>query len=255
MMAKRGAIMVGAGASAAGAAAALYIAATTLAPKHAPDRPVGGDEAGFVCLRTDIAFLAGAGKGCLSRGDVAALSAAPVLDDSGAPVSVSLSHPTDYDAPQAQAATCGDYRRLTADGWYALSTRELRREAWFVRACGVLDMLGRARAPDVSHFEDGRMAQADAAQLAAGPPFLIGESAQAVVGAAARIGDAAWRISYPTGEAVIQEIAHADFNFDGRGDIFVFVSLSAQGGTATASETGLVEKNAADGPVRFVKAE
>ncbi len=252
MPAKLGAVVIGAVATAIGVSVLIY-GASHLLKERSIEKTLGSDEEKFLCLKTKIAFAAGADRGCYSRADIAALMNAPLLDDRGAPATVDLSHPTDYDRPQATAATCADWRRLTGEGWYALSTREMRREAWFVRACGTLALLEVARRPDLSHFEGGDASQADMESLAAAAPFGIGEAGAAAPMSVAKSGAAEWRLSGSGQSVVIQEIAHADFNADGLGDILVFASLGVEGGTAAASETGLLEKRKASGPVRFVR--
>jgi len=252
MAVKLGAVAIGAVATAIGASALIY-GGSQILKESSIEKTLRSDEDKFLCLKTKIAFAAGADKGCYSRDEIAALMNAPLLDDAGAPATVDLSHPTDYDRPQATAATCADWRRLTGEGWYALSTREMRREAWFVRAGGTLALLEGARRPDLSHFAGGDASKTDIESLAEAAPFAIGETSAAAPMSVAKSGDAEWRLSGDGQYAVIQEIAHADFNADGLGDVLVFVSIGAEGGTATVSDTGFLEKRKASGPVRFVK--
>ena len=206
-----------------------------------------------ICLRAEIGIAEAQSGSCYTRRDFSAMESSPVRDADGAPVKVSLAHPTDYERDASVAATCAEYRGLTEAGWYALASSEMRREAYFQRACGVLSMLERARAPDLSYFVDGRMHDEDARSLARGAPFGFAgdENAPAAPAVATSGGDGAWRLDGGDQKAMMQEIAHADFNADGLGDMLVFVSLSVEGGTQTASEVGLVVKRAADGPCAY----
>ncbi|MEE2692387.1 MAG: hypothetical protein VX640_12685 [Pseudomonadota bacterium] len=255
MTVKLGAVVIGAAATAVGAAVLIYGGSQLLKERSIETTLAEGAADGkFICLKTKISFAAGADKGCYSRDEIEAFDAAPLLDDHGAPVSVSLSHPTDMSRPQATASTCADWRRLTGEGWYALSTADMRREAWFVRACGTLALLKAARRADLTHFEDAAASEADMESLAATAPFRIGPAEEgAPTAEVSRAGPAEWRLSVDGQFAVVQEIAHADFNADGLGDLLVFVSLNAGGGTATASRTGLLVKLKPAGPVRFVE--
>ena len=130
----------------------------------------------------------------------------------------------------------------------------MRREAWFERACGVLSMLERARTPDATHFAGDRLTAADMTSLAKETPFRLGDDDAAATATPSTVSggaDGVWTLSAGGQSAVVQEIAHADFNADGLGDVLVFVSLSVEGGTATAAEVGVVEKKAADGPCAY----
>lgn len=224
------------------------------APLRASTSPARAEDSDpMICLRADIGVAEARNGGCYARRDFAAMASSPVRDTEGTPVKVSLAHPTDYERDASVAATCAEYRGLTEAGWYALATSEMKREAFFQRACGVLSMLERARAPDLSHFVNGRMGDADARSLALAAPFGFGgdENAPAVPATMAPRGEGAWGLEGGDQKAVVQEIAHADFNADGLGDMLVFVSLSVEGGTATAAEVGLVVKRAAAGPCTY----
>jgi hypothetical protein len=262
MALKGGPVILGVGGVAAAAAAAYFglapankkPAGQAAAPEIATAAPARAEDPNArICLRADIGVAEAKSGGCYTRREFAAMASSQVRDAEGAPVKVSLSHPTDYERDASIALTCAEYRGLTEAGWYALSTSEMKREAFFHRACGVLSMLERARTPDVSYFNDGRMQDADAASLSKNSPFGFGgdENAPAVAANVARGENGVWKLDGADQKAVMQEIAHADFNADGLGDMLVFVSLSVEGGTATAAEVGLVVKRAADGPCAY----
>ncbi|MBY0422346.1 MAG: hypothetical protein K2Q06_08590, partial [Parvularculaceae bacterium] len=141
-------------------------------------------------------------------------------------------------------------------GWYSLAESEMRREAFFKRACGVLSMLERARKPDLSHFANEAMNEADMQSLAKGPPFRIGgdPGVPDVTATVGRNPDGAWTLSADGQKAMMQEVAHADFNADGLGDMLVFVAISVEHGSATAAEVGLVEKKSANGSCAYTAA-
>ena len=222
---------------------------------------------GEVCLKTDIAMIDGLAPGCYPRAALAAFRDRPVFDARGLAAALSLAHPTDAMAPLAIVRTCAEYREKSADGWFAFSSRAMRREAFFRRACGVLDMLAWSRDPDASYFEEGAAALADIEALAASGAFGLAEgSPKAPPGSTTSTDDAApaisvradapgvWALSWAEDRAaVVQEIAHADFNADGAGDILVFIALGARGATglAAASRLGFLEKVDAEGPARF----
>ncbi len=206
-----------------------------------------------ICLHADIGIAEANRSGCYTRREFSAMASSPVRDAEGQPVKVSLAHPTDYERDASVATTCAEYRGLTEAGWYTLASSEMKREAYFQRACGVLSMLERARTPDLSYFADGHMHDSDAQSLATAAPFGVGAE-EGIPAAPARVaagGEGAWTLEGGDQKARMQEIAHADFNADGLGDMLVFVALSVEGGTATASEVGLIVKRAADGPCTY----
>lgn len=242
------------GAGGAAAVVAAIVAGVSL--QHSGERtPKAPDRAdGFeVCLKEGWSPVEGAAGRCFTPDEAAMLAERPVLDDDGAPVSLSLSHPSDRSRELAIADNCAAWRRLAAEGWFALSTREMRREAWFVRACGTLALLEGARLPRESHFAEGALTEADLRSLAGSGRFRIGPVSEGGSGEVAIDRDgAAWRLFAAGSRARLQEIAHADFNEDGRGDMLVFIVTQAEGGTATASAVGILDKPAAEGPVTFI---
>lgn len=245
--------LIGAGIGAAAAGAAI-VAAVTLQPSDKDTAAQESKDAFEVCLKADIAFVEGATKKCYAPAEAAGLAGNPVLDNQGAPVVINLSPPADLSRGLEAVGNCAQYRALTREGWYALSTAEMRRDAYFQRACGVLDFLEAARAPDVSYFKDGALADADMRSLAETSRFRIGTAgdAPATTATASALSDGLWLIDSDDQSARLQEIAHADFNTDGRGDMLVFVTISVKDATATASLVGLLDKPSIDGPVRFV---
>lgn len=246
--------------AAGGIAAALAVIVVLVAVAvrrgaPAPRAPATGEQ--VVCLKTDIPLIEGADKRCFTRSEIAALADRRVLDSQGAPAEVELSHPRDVARAPETAATCRRYESLAGEGWYALSSRDMRREAYFRRACGALAFLERARKPDVTYFEDGALSEADVDSLAGTSPFRIGPAVEpgARETTIEKDPDGTWRLISDGQIALLQEIAHADFDGDGRGDMLVFVAMRVEGATAAASMAGLLEKASAAGPVVFVARE
>lgn len=217
-------------------------------------RMTGGAPAAFeICLKSPVPMFAGAVARCFAPEEISALRSEMVLDAEGEPMSVGLSHPTDYSRSIEPVSNCATYDARIAAGWYAISTREMRREAWFKRACGTLSLLSAARRPDVSYFEGGASVLADFQSVAGNNWFAIGVEAQAgALESVEHTGDYQWEILSPAAAATVQEIAHADFTGDGRGDILVFVSVQASDGAVASFDVGLLDKPVAGGPVRLV---
>lgn len=247
-------IAVGVGAaSALGAAIFAANVARKASDEGEPAMPAKDAPAIFeVCLKTDLALVRGADKKCYSAGEAAALLDLAVIDDQGSPVALQLSHPSDETRAPESVTTCNAYGAYVSEGWYAMTAREMAHEAYFVRACGVLHLLATAAPASVSYFENDELSLGDVEALAAGAPFGIGEAA-AQAGRAEKLRAHFWRIASGAQVAVLQEIAYADFNGDGRGDMLVFVALGVEGGSAGASLAGLIDKPGPEGPVTFIE--
>lgn len=155
-------------------AAAGIIALASL-PFVETDRPhlASVDDVYQLCLKTDAPFFQGVSARCYHRFEIMEFAEAPVTDNAGETVSVALSHPTDFSAEKTITRTCGGYFDLKAEGWYALTSRDQRREAYFIRACGMLAMMLEAREPETVHFTDKSISAQDMASFLDGAPFGI----------------------------------------------------------------------------------
>ncbi|MGF1543673.1 MAG: hypothetical protein ACFB00_04085 [Parvularculaceae bacterium] len=208
-----------------------------------------------ICIKTNASLVDGLEPGCYARGALKAYLEKPVLGRAAAPVAVSLADPRDDLAPLAVVRTCGAYADLTRKKWYVLSSREMRREAFFVRACGALDMMIRSRPAETSHFADEEMSADDMRALASKAPFRIAESADAPApGDGMAIENERpgwWRMRLGDQTALLQEIAHADFNKDGVGDILAFAFVGVEDATVGVATVGLVEKASATAAPTF----
>jgi hypothetical protein len=139
---------------------------------------------------------------------------------------------------------------MSFDGWYAATSREMRREAYFVRACGALAALDKAQEAKQSYFTGGSPTTEEVAAMASAMRF--GEASAAaedihVDQAAGHI----WRISADAIAVQIHEIANADFDNDGVEEILAFSSGAPAGGTASFYDVGLIEKDSAEAALVF----
>lgn len=235
--------------------AAVVVGAAIVAvrvTRHTDEQAVPLEVADKICLKRDLFLVKGAPGNCFAAGETATLTGRPVLDNQGAPVALELTHPNDSARAPETVTTCNAYETLAGDGWFALTNRDMRREAYFVRACGVLRLLQRAQPATISYFSGGACSLAGIESVAAAAPFALGEG-DATAASVERISESQWRIAVDGQIADLQEIAHADFNGDGRGDMAVFISIGAIGGTARASRVGYLDKPGPEGPVRFIE--
>ena len=267
-----------AGIAAAGAAGATFIASNF--KSDAPEEVLFVSRHGVeICLSTDLQFFEGASAGCYAPEELQKWANAQVLDNNFAPVAMNFSHPTDIDRDPELVNTCNDFRRLNRRGWYAASSREMRREAYFTRACRALIYLSEANTAIATHFDGGRLSSGDIASVASKADFRFIESPLKIVSmpnagedvsgalvkpikaslteqsyeGVSRVGSGKWGIDQENSKVQLQEMAHADFNGDGVGDVLVFVAIQAEGGTANVGHIGFLEKTEANGPVTFAQ--
>ncbi|WP_428408549.1 hypothetical protein [Hyphococcus sp.] len=234
------------GAAAAGAAGVAVLTVPDRDKETAEGSRVAASE---ICLKDDLALVEGVSAKCFSTEELAELRDRQVVDSEGDPVTVSLTHPTDMSAAPKETRTCAEYSELSFDGWYALTSRDMRREAWFTRACGVLAALADAQPAKESFFTDGSPDPEEMKTLAAGMQF--GEVTLGDGGLGAEKDGAQWRISSDAMRVQIHEIANADFDNDGVEEILAFTAAAPQGGTAAFYDTGLIEKDTAEAALSF----
>lgn len=207
-----------------------------------------------ICLKSDIALWEGVESGCLSPSQIAALWDKPVMMR-GEPAAVELTHPSDHSVKPVECRTCRQYAERQWDGWFAMTSRDMRREAAFVYACGALSLIEQAAPARESYFEDGSPGLEDMQALA---PILLlrltnSAAFETVDVDVERIGDAEWRLAATDNIGSAREIANADFTGDGVEDVLIFLYGAPVGGSAVLSSVAILEKpsEAADVSVTF----
>lgn len=241
------------GAGATGAASVAIIAGL---PSHHSEQATTTDlaaESGYeLCLKNDIPFFVGVKAGCYSSSELSRFLDAQVLDRQENAVSMEMANPRDMTAPTADCKTCRTYKEMRWEGWYALSSRDQRREAFFIRACGTLDLLLNAQPAEFSYFDRGSPRESEIEALQEASPFAIVETAAADSPVAAngqglmveRVGEYEWRMTAQGQTVLIQELANADFDHDDIEEILAFSIVTASDGTAAVPVIGLMEKDA-----------
>lgn len=236
------------GAGAAGAAAAAIF---TQPLRNVDETPANSERGAYeVCLKTDMPLFVNAPARCYDHEALLALLDERILDLQGNAVTVTMAHPSDATVAQASCRTCRDYREMSFDGWYAATTRAMRREGYFVRACGALSAMFDAQAADREFFNNGSPESEEVAALKG--VLRIGETApdaDAVI--VEQPGAFQWRIAADNQFVEIQELANADFDNDGVGEILVFLAGGTNGGSALFYDVGLIQKDAAGASLEF----
>lgn len=241
-----------------GAAGALSAAAVTGVALIQPDGPAEPARASLanaagetVCIKSNVRLVEGMSAACYARAQYEAMRDRAVVAADGSPVRVVLAHPSDAAAPAETASSCAEYDSLIAGGYSALSGADMRREEYFRRACGALALLSKAAPARRSYFVDGKAAPEDVRSMASADAIGFGEVEPSAPVEISEAGDSVWKIRIGQGETMVYEIAHADFNGDGAGEILAYLTVSAVGGTARSGAIGLMEKASASGPCGF----
>lgn len=207
-----------------------------------------------ICLKSDIALWKGVEQECLSPSQVSALWDRQVMMR-GEPAAVELTHPSDPAVEPAECRTCRQYKAKRWSGWFAMTSRDMRREAAFIYACGTLSLLEQAAPANESYFENGSPGAGDMNALA--PVLLLRltdtNAYKPVDIDVARISDSEWRLSASDYAGIAREVANADFTGDGVEDVLVFLYGAPVDGTAALSSVAILQKPsaAADVSVTF----
>lgn len=213
------------------------------------DKAAPGGAPVSICLKSDVRFFVGAEARCYRRDELTELRDAPVIDQRAERVSVVMTDPSDRSAPPAQCSTCRQYDEARFEGRYAMTGRDMRRETYFTRACGVLDLLLKAEPAEISHFAGGSPTAADIAALDGSSLLRFGPDPAPGALEIEKLNATEWGFSFDDQRAVMQEIANADFDGDRIEEILVFLYARPENGTAFVSAVALLEKDSADGPV------
>lgn len=202
---------------------------------------------GEICLHRDIRFLAGDQSGCHSKEDLAVWAAAPLVDPSRGAMSVKLTHPRDASRMPVDSTSCREFNEMRYEGWYAMTSRDMRREAFFVRACGAIAMLRRASPAGENHFDAAGLMAGDIATLGASAALrLVGGSVDTPADPEIEaIAEGAWRMSAAGSTLFIDEIATMDFDDDNVAEKLVFMASGPDEGTASLSEIVLIGRDSA----------
>ena len=218
---------------------------------------------GEYCLLTDAPFFGSLKTGCYTKSDIENLYKSDLVNARGQTVSVRLSSPPEAADDSVTCQSCADYERMQQQGWFAISTRDQRREAFFARACLFLTYLREAEMPTSSHFDGRQLTQSDISTLEPRGLFQMTGVAGAAAAGEDRDSDAgfsvsryrplagSWQVDLTDQQVVIQPLLHADFDDDGVGDILAFVRPQYESGTANHGTIGFFKKVNEDGPVTF----
>lgn len=278
--------IAGLGVIGAATAGILMLAGLPFIEFEPPSPQSDVDDGYLLCLKSEAPFFKDVSARCYARSELLKLADAPVTDNTGAPVSVTLSHPTDDTAEDVIGRTCGVYFDLKRDGWFALTSRDQRREAYFIRACGALALMMEAAPAEVSHFVDESLSTLDIVEFLKGTPVGLAPLAsneennsaelaltdeksaltdniakslnkagendnERVEPSLEREENGQWRVVGDDQMVSIQELALADFDGDDIAEMLVFIRSGPADGTAVIYAIGLLEKDSADAQLSF----
>ncbi len=228
----------------------------------------GGDRQ--ICLLTDAPFFSGLEEGCYAREKLASYYELDLVNARGAKVVVNMSSPPEAPEASDDCRTCADYVRMKRLGWFALSSRDQRREEFFSRACGMLDYLVKGSEPEQSFFTNGVLSANDVGSISSRSLLqFVGvekdDSLEASdlegIFSSQRINpdqvddQGNWIISLADQQITLQPLIHQDFNEDGLGDILVFMHDQITDGTGSNGILGYLTKTDEEAEVSLVFSE
>ncbi|WP_411816027.1 hypothetical protein [Hyphococcus sp. DH-69] len=204
-----------------------------------------------MCLKSSLSLFKDVKAQCYNRKQIYVLLDRPLVNRDGDAVSVSLTHPSDASIAIEEASTCRQYREYVFDGWFAMTTRDMRREGYFKRACGVLTVLFEAQEASTQHFSNGSPTDEEVASLA--PNIRFGEFIDGALDtvSVSQSQRFQWEITMGDQTVYLTELANADFDNDGVEEILAFSAGMVADGTARFYQTGLLEKDRENASLRF----
>lgn len=210
------------------------------------------DSSDEICLKADLPFVKGDQTGCISKAEITSWRVEPFMDDQARPRSVKMSHPTDATQPSATVRDCKGFNEYRYEGWFAATSAEMRREAYFIRNCGVIEMLLNAREAQQNYFGDEGITRSGLTAIAESGIFTFGEEASPLGEITIDRDGPNWRLNQDDQMIVLEEIAVLDFDSDGIAEILLFVFAGPERGTARIGEIAVVEKDSPDAEITLV---
>ena len=244
-----------------------------------------------ICFLNDAPYFSALAQGCYPQSIIQDLRTRDLVNRRGATISVTLSSPPAAPEAEETCTSCEDYEQRRRLGWFALTNRDQRREAFFERACGFLTVLEKGEVPEQTFFAGGRLSRDDLAslesrsvfQMAALPPARAAQSSISE-GTVASTNDVAemissdnaentseattssnawaieadgdsWSLSLPNQSVRFEPLVHADFNNDGLGDILVYMAAQMTEGTANQGELAVLTKLNLGGAITIVSLD
>ncbi|MEL6791166.1 MAG: hypothetical protein AAFO78_11430 [Pseudomonadota bacterium] len=249
-------------AGAAGISATLGTQTAPLGALLGAAAPMSGDAADEFCLLMDAPYFSGLKKGCYTKDKLGDLAKEDLLNRRGDRVEVIMTSPPEAAESSDNCRTCEDYNRMRRLGWFALSGRDQRREAFFQRACGLLNYLEKATPPASTNFAVGNIDADALAALAPGTLLRLSGRAPGATGGDVPVAAASTSVRWAeeaegyviTSEdqtVVIQPLVHADFDGDKLGDVLAYTRTQMNEGSAFAGTIGYFSRPEAEGPVTF----
>ncbi len=162
--------------------------------------------------------------------------------------------------------TCWQWKSAQTEGAYSATTYDMAMESFFIRTCGLLFELQKAKLPIRSFVANPRVTLADLnllpAEILASIPLggatdraRRGKTIAQVVPPQDVIEADADRLtlSYGGFRQSFWVSARADFNGDGMEDILVFTGGRADGGTMSYSDYFILTRTSPSGPLKLIQ--
>ncbi len=175
--------------------------------------------------------------GCTSREALLSGEARPfdrsVATGEWRAVSLNMADPEDFAAPPEAIETCDGFIAARRKGMGAMSSADMVRESRFLEFCGLMSLARLAAPARFSRFSDDMLSQQDFSRIPETQWPALNDSFEEAPALKRSTEDPRlWQLEAPEVTARLHDIAHADFDDDGEGEILLYVTARARGGSA-----------------------
>jgi len=217
-------------------------------PTVEADDPVETAQADDVSVRLDSWLCAPrllkTDRGCAALSELKSAGQGLLAEDALPKRPLTLVHPEDFDAEPRAVDSCATYAELKRQDWSALSNADMRSEARFYRACGLLLLARQAEAtPSAATLDRPDLMDLDKSTL---PAF-----GEARIDASAKLtredeSPSVWSITTDGLLFRMMYLGTADFDADGAPEHLVEYRMAAREGSYRDTGFGFIQRSSAD---------
>jgi hypothetical protein len=225
-------------------------------------------------LSVELVFKGRTVSGQIKRSEIEALLDLPVRNGLSEPEEGYGVELTSDKRERKKVLSCREWKKATAEGWYAFSTFDMAMEGFLIRTCELLFALKNAELPRKSFLSEPHVGVSNMELLPADVlttqtndsyKELVRKAKRGTtVAMLARTGEVVVHSQSPTEihltyeddmDQLLREVGRADFNGDGIEDIMVFCAGRAVGGTMGFSDYIFLTRRKPEGRLELLKVK
>lgn len=183
-------------------------------------------------------------KGCAALSELRSGGQGLLADTALPKQPVTLAHPDDFKVKPRVVDSCATYAELKRENWSGISNADMRREARFYRACGLLVLAREAKAtPAAAALGRADLANLDGTTL---PGFGEAQVLGVPTWAREEENPARWSLSADGLTLDLNYLGTADFDSDGEAEHLMEYRVAAKGGSFRDTGFGFIERSSVD---------